>query len=558
MFVLASFTFDLLVPYLLVECARRGLDAAVETGPFNQLEQLVLDRESALWTAAPDVVIVAPRLEDLAPELDAQFLSTATDAAIDGYVSRIVGLVRALRTDSAARVVLWNQAPPQRLVAGLADVALEHGQQYAVAELDRRLARACTSIPGVIMLDVARLASELGTRQWYDAKLQALARVPLTAAAQIAVAARTARTLRAMRRAPAKCLVLDLDNTLWGGVLGEDGLAGIALGEDYPGSVYKTFQRVLRGYRDRGVLLAIASKNNATDVDELFASHRDMVLTRDDFAAMQIHWNDKASSLRTIAAELEIGIDSLVFFDDSPVERAWVRDQLPEVTVVDVPGDPVGYVAALDDCGAFDHLVVTAEDRQRAEQYIQQRERVALEHSTGSVEEFLHALQMTATIGRLDTATLPRAAQLLAKTNQFNVTTRRHDEAALQAMLARDGAIALWMRVADRYGDNGLVALAIALPSPASDAYVLDSFLMSCRVLGRSVENALLWSVARRARSHATALLGEWIPTKKNKPAAGFFASTGFVPDGERPNCWRLDLTQLAPPALAFELFEES
>ena len=534
-FVLASFTFDLVTPYLVVEAARRGLAAQVATGPFGQLEQQVLEPGSQLYGFDASVIVIAARVEDLAPELVDGFLAAPPTAAA-AYVARIAQLCTSIRAHSAARIVVWNQPPPRRLVAGLADPALAPGQSFALAELDRQLAAACTAVPGVVMFDAARLATELGTRQWYDAKLQALARMPLSGAAQIAVGKQLARVIRALTHTPCKCLVLDLDNTLWGGVLGEDGLAGIALGEDHPGSAYKAFQRVVRGYRDRGVLLAIASKNNPGEVDELFASHRDMVLARDQFAAVQVHWNDKASSLRAIAAELQIGVDSLAFFDDNPVERAWVRAELPEVTVIDVPVDPLRYGDALDDSGAFDHLVITAEDRQRAAQYHREAARRELEQSATSVDEFLRALQMTAVIGKIDAATLPRVVQLLGKTNQFNVTTRRYSEPELAKLLASEGAIGLWMRVADRYGDHGLVAVALAVRAEPA-RYRLDSFLMSCRILGRQAEHALVRSVARRARENgASVLLGEFIPSKKNAPAARLFEDAGFAPlDGTAP-----------------------
>jgi FkbH-like protein len=407
------------------------------------------------------------------------------------------------------------------------------------------------------VLDLARVASEVGLAQWYDQKLAVLARSPIGGAAQLALGRLLARHVRAVSRPPCKCLVLDLDNTLWGGVLGEEGIGGISLGEEHPGSIFKAFQRGVLGYRDRGVLLAIASKNNAPDVDELFVKHADMVLRREDFAARQIHWNDKATSLRAIAKELDIGVDSLAFFDDNPVERAWVREQLPEVTVIDVPKEPLRYLDALDESGAFDQLSITAEDRQRAGQYQVEAKRAELESTASSLEEFLGALQVKVMVGTLDAATLPRAVQLIGKTNQFNLTTRRHTAAELGAMLERPGAIGLWMRVADKFGDSGLVGVGVALPSePAT--YVLDTFLLSCRVLGRKAERALLYALARRARAAgAAALLGEFVPTKKNAVAAGFFADAGFGALEQRPNWWRLELgSSLQPPALV-ELLEE-
>jgi len=575
--VLSSFTFDLVVPYLVVEGARRGLAIEPWIAPFAQLELQVLDPASALYAGLPTAIVIATRIEELAPELAERFFALSAeqlDTVVTGYVERLLRLVRGLRARTTAHIMVANQAPLARLVAALADPAAEPSQQHALAELDHRLARALSAEPNVSVLDLARLATEVGLAQWYDAKLGFLARSPLGGAAQRAVGRRLARQLRAVLRPPCKCLVLDLDNTLWGGVLGEDGIGGIALGDDYPGSVYKAFQRAVLGYRDRGVLLAIASKNNLADVVELFASHADLVVSLDDFAARQIHWNDKATSLRAIAAELNLGLDALALFDDNPVERAWVADQLPEVTVIDVPKEPMRYTAALDDAGAFDHLVITGEDRQRARLYQDDARRRELEVTAGSPEEFLRALAMRITIGSIDAATLPRVVQLLGKTNQYNVTTRRHSEADLARMLAVPGAIGLWMRIADRYGDNGLVGVALAVPAQAAQidgaqvdnpVYRLDSFLMSCRVLGRFAERALIHAVARRARGHgAPSLLGEFIPSKKNAVAAQLFAETGFTPieppadalDG-RAGWWRLALDRDPPPSELYEVIEQ-
>jgi FkbH-like protein len=559
--VLSTFTFDLVVPYLVVEGARRGFALDARVAPFAQLELQALDGASALYAGAPRVIVIATRVEDIAAELADRFFAIpadGVDGALARYVDRIAQLVREVRARTTAHVVVANQPPLQRLAASLADAGATPSQQHAIGELNRRLAAACAAIGNVTILDVARLATEIGVARWYDAKLSVLARSPLGGEAQLALGRRLARHIRALLRPPCKCLVLDLDNTLWGGVLGEDGIGGIALGEDYPGSVFKAFQRAIAGYRDRGVLLAIASKNNDADVVELFGSHKDLVLGLGDFAARQIHWNDKATSMRAIAAELDIGVDALALFDDSPVERAWVRDQLPEATVIEVPRDPLHYVAALDDSGAFDHLVITHEDRQRARAYQDEAQRRDLEVRAASPEEFLRALAMRVTIGPIDRATMARAAQLLGKTNQFNVTTRRYSEAELAQRLARDGAIGLWMRVADRYGDSGLVGVALAEPVDGA-AYRLDSFLMSCRVLGRQAERALLHAVATRARrAGATELLGEFIPTKKNAVAAGFFAAAGFSPIADRANWWRLELAADAVPPNLFEIIEES
>lgn len=550
--MVGTFTLDVLQPYIAVEAARCGLEVNVTCAPYGQLEQSLLDPASALHATKPRVIAIAGQLEDLAPRLVFDFLRLSA-SEIEEEVAEVVGrlerLARAVRQHGASRILVWNQLAPSVRAAGLADLGLERSQASVVADLNQRLATACRAISGASIFDVARLAAEVGWSRWSDPRLRHWARVPYSTVAQIAIGKELARYLRAIERSPCKCLVLDLDNTLWGGVLGEDGLGGIALGESYPGNVFKEFQRILRTYRDRGILLAIASKNNEADVVEAFERHPDMVLRWDDFGARQIHWNDKATSLQAIAEELNIGIDSLAFFDDNPVERAWVAERLPEVCVIDVPKDPLGYVPALEAAGVFDALVVTQEDRDRAELYRTENVRKTLQSRTGTIEEFLRALEMRITIGEFDAATLPRIVQLLGKTNQFNLTTRRHDEAGLAGIL-ETGGIGIWMRVADRFGDNGLVGVALAIPQ--DNDYVLDTFLMSCRVLGRMAETTMLHALARRVRTRgARWLWGEFIPTRKNAPAAQFLPSHGFVPlDGR----WRLELG--AQPELDASMFQ--
>lgn len=558
--LLATFTIDVLLPYLTVEGARRGLAVRGSIAPFGQLEQQLLEPDSPVYRSGPQVIVLAARVEEVTPALVHDFLRLSpaeVEREVEQFAERLGTLVHAVRAHSGAQVLVWNQAPPTHLAAGLADAGLAPSQTSTIAEINRRTAALCRGTPGAHVFDVCRVANEVGLSRWQDLGLFHLARVPLSAPAQIATAARLARCLRALAVPPCKCLVLDLDNTLWGGVLGESG-AAISLGEDYPGNVFKAFQRQLRTYRDRGILLAIASKNNERDVVELFEKHPDLVLRWSDFAARQIHWNDKASSLVSIAEELHISTEALAFFDDSPVEREWVRTRMPEVRVIDVPDHALHYGTALEESGVFDHLVLTDEDRARAELYRTDQERRQLAQTAPCIEEFLGSLRMRVTIAPVDSTVLPRVAQLVSKTNQFNLTARRHSQADLERLIAA-GAIALSMRVEDRFGDNGLVGLAIAVEHPP-DAAALDTFLLSCRVMGRRVERALLVAVARRAAARGAArLLGEFIPTAKNAPAAGFFAESGFLALSGCPGWWQLDLTGGLPamPPI-FEVLERA
>lgn len=528
--VLSTFTAEFLRPYLVVEGARRGLRLQPFFGPWGQLEEQASDPASELYGASPEAILILTRMEDLCrAETERLVVDEAELAkAVEEMAQRLQTLLTTIRRHIAAPVLVSNFTPAIRLNAGLADAGLGASSQAAfVQACNTAIAAVARECAGVFVLDVARVATEVGLNHWTDPKLFYLARVPYSVPAQIALGSAIARSLRAATQPSAKVLVLDLDNTLWGGVLGEDGLGGIALGDEYPGSVYKEFQRYLLTLKDRGVLLAIATKNNPADVEEFWAQHRDCVLRTSDFAAVRINWEEKSGNIRAIAGELNVGLDSIVFFDDSPFERAEVRRHLPMVTVIEAPESALGYIEAIEASGAFDRLTLSDEDRQRSEMYRQQAARTAAAGQIESREEFLASLNLVATIGEVGPAELPRVAQLLAKTNQFNLTTRRHTAAEIQHM-RENGAIALWLRLADRFGDNGLVGVAIAVPDPEG-FWKIDTFLLSCRVIGRGAETALLAELVQRVLQQGGGrLLGIYIPSAKNAQVVDFYPRHGF------------------------------
>ncbi len=556
--VLASYTADFFKPYLIVECGRRGLPIVPSLAPYGQIEQQALDPNSALYAAQPEAVIILARIEDLAPELQFRFLGLDADlreAAAQQLIRRLRAVVENIRSRSKARILLGNFAGPAWCAAGPADASLEASQASFLQQLNDALAALCRTVPDAWVLDVARVAAEVGLNRWRDERTEYLAKAPLSVDAMIALAGHAARRLRSCFVPAAKCLVLDMDNTLWGGVLGEAGLEGIQLGIDYPGNVFVDFQRRILALRDTGILIAAASKNNPADVEQMLAQHPACLLKREHFAAFEVHWEDKATSLRRIAETLNIGLEALVFFDDHPAERAWVRAQLPQVTVLEVPATPLGYARLLAECGCFDLAAITHEDRQRATLYAQDAQRSLQKAQTGSLTDFLAGLDMTLTLGWVDAASLPRMVQLLAKTNQFNLTTRRHGAAEIQALLDQ-GALALWARLRDRFGDNGIIAALIAVPDQAAATWRLDSFLMSCRVIGRGVESALLAALERLLKARgATRLMAEFIPTVKNQPAANVLPAHGFAAVSGTETVWQksLDVTQPFPEYFRFD-----
>ncbi len=531
--LLSSFTIDLLVPPLEVETARQGFAADVYVAPFNTTEQELLGDHSGCLSHRPDVVFVARTLADVCPPLAEQFLDLAGDRVeelVDRVLADTVAMLSTFRQRSTAALVIHNFALPSSAPLGLHEVMASVSQTETIRRLNRRLVDAISTIPGAYVLDFDRACATVGYRNSHDERLWHLARAPLAPAVMRELAKMQAAFVQALVGTPRKCLVLDLDNTLWGGVVGEVGRDGIALGgPSYPGSAFRQFQLVIRELVHRGVLLAINSKNNPEDVQSVLDGHPGMVLRSGDFAATRVNWQDKPANMLEIAAELNLGIDSLVFADDSPVERLKMRQALPEVLTIEMPPTPVGFSQALLDCRAFDRVSLTSEDRRRGGMYQEQRQRTRLAASARSVEDFLRTLDMEVGIQPVEDSSFQRALDLIHKTNQFNLTTRRHPAAALRSMMADASCGVFVVQAADRFGDYGIVGVGILRTSERRA--VIDTLALSCRVIGRTIETALLCHFATWARKHGVEdLEGEFVPTRKNAPAADFYPRHGFQP----------------------------
>lgn len=552
--ILRSFSVEPVVPVLKASAAVQGIDLDVQVGDFNTYPQDVLNPASSLYAFAPNVAILAVQTRDIAPEVwcDVPRLS-ATD--VDNVVARVVGeftsLVETFRSRSQAHLVIHGLEAPSVPSQGVLDSQVDGGQMEAVARINAQLRRLTRQHTGVFFLDYDALVARYGRESWHDEKKWLTMRMPVAADHLSHLADEWLRFIQPLLGKQCKVVVTDLDNTLWGGVLGEDGPTGIQLNAEYPGAAFRAVQRALLDLYDRGILIALCSKNNAADVDEVLNGHPDMLLKPRHIAAQRVNWQDKAQNLREIAAELNLGLDALAFLDDNPVERQWVRQQLPEVTVIELPNDPMRYERAIRDCAAFERLSLSAEDRERGRYYAEERQRTELQQSAGTLEDFYRSLQMRAVIRPVTEATLGRVAQLTQKTNQFNMTTRRYSEQEIAALTndPRHGVYTL--TVQDRFGDTGLVGVAITRLQ--GSVCEIDTLLMSCRVIGRTVETMLLATLAEDASARgATTLAGWFLPTKKNAPARGVYEAHGFActevrEDGSR---WELDLTsqQVPPP----------
>ena len=540
--ILRSFTVEPIVPLLRAEAFAFGIDLHVQVGDFNAYAQEMLDGESVLYRAAADAVILAVLACDLMPDACREFADLAP-AAVEQTVARASSnfedWIRAFRSHSSVPLIVHTLEQPVLPSLGVLDAQMAASQRRAVEDVNRHLQGIAASHRDVYLLDYDALVARHGRARWRDERKWQIARMPIAADRLVDVAREWMRFIAPLTGRTAKVLAVDLDNTLWGGVVGEDGVAGIRVGTDYPGAAYRELQRALLDLAKRGVVLAVCSKNNPDDALEALRTHPGMLLRPADFAAMRINWADKTRNLREIAAELNVGIDAVAFMDDSPIECEQVRSSLPEVTVIELSGDPSTYAGTLRDCPVFERLTLSSEDGRRGELYAAQRERSEAERGFGTKEEFLRFLGQEAEVAPVSPATIGRVAQLTQKTNQFNLTTRRYTEQQIADIAARAEQRVVSIHVRDRYGDHGLVGVAITRDTGAQRE--IDTFLLSCRVIGRGVESALLSVLADDAAAqNCRRLVGRFIPTKKNAPARDFYARHGFEPHDDT---WVLDLT---------------
>ena len=547
--LLSSFSIEFAQQAIVTYGFLNGIDIQIYRGGFGQFRQEILDPLSGLHSYKPDVVVLAVEGTDWIPGLYREFLEH-DEKGIQTLVSQTCEemreLLNALRSRSGAAVLIHNFVPPDSPAAGIIDGQRLAGQRQWVHRLNEALAVVCRHTDSAHVVDYAGLVARFGSERWYDERMRLYARAPIATDQLPHLAIEYMKYFRALRGLTKKCVVVDLDNTLWGGVLGEDGLHGIRLGSEYPGSAFVAFQQELLNLQRRGVLLAVASKNNRADVDEVFAQNKNMLLERKHFASLQIHWNPKSESLRAIAQELNIGLEHIVFVDDNPVECEGVSRALPMVRVICLPDRPERYTRALQQDGLFDSLTLSSEDLRRGELY-QQRDRAeALRADSGSLEEFYRGLEMEITIGPVEKASLARAAQLTQKTNQFNATTIRYNEAEMATRMSNSEWLLATVSVRDRFGENGIVGLVMAQASGGS--LVIDSFLLSCRVIGRTVETAMLAYLCEEAgKRNLSELRGRIIPTAKNAPVRQLFEQHGFDKTSESESgesFWRLVLKE--------------
>jgi FkbH-like protein len=529
--VLASSTVDHLSPAIRVGGLRRRMLVDVPSGAYGQYRQDLLDPNSYLHEFAPQAMLFALT----AREVIAGIPLTATAAEVDEKIAGFIGELRSFwgkaREICNAAIIQQTFVDVTEPLFGSYDRFVPGAPAQIVARLNNHLCGAAAQ-DGVLLLDIARASERDGIDAWFDAGRWFQGKLEIAPKAAPLYGDMLARILAAQRGLSKKCLVLDLDNTLWGGVIGDDGLDGIVLGEGSAvGEAHLALQRYAKQLKERGVILAVCSKNDAGIAEAVFRNHPEMVLRRSDIAAFLANWDDKTENLKAIATQLNIGIDSLVFVDDNPVERARIRQSLPMVAVPELPEDATKYVRCVADAGYFEAVGFTSEDQGRTRQYAENAERAALLGSAQTMDEFLRGLKMSVLFGPFTAVDHTRIVQLINKTNQFNTTTRRYTSEEIANITHLPNALTLQFRLLDRIGDNGLVSAMILRPiHDHDDVFEIENWVMSCRVFSRQLEFEAMNIAVEAARQRgARAFIADYIPTSKNSIISALYPALGFA-----------------------------
>ncbi len=478
---------------------------------------------------------------------------SCTEAQLPDYIeaemARFRAIWRSLDEKIGCQIIQNNFEPPPHAVLGNLDAVSSGGATRFVSELNRQIASEAAANPRLIMQDLSAIAATIGMNQWLDPERWFSYKIASTVEGTFAMATSLTALVSAIYGRSRKVLVLDLDNTLWGGVIGDDGVDRILIGRETPvAEAYTTFQKYCLRLRDRGILLAVCSKNNE-DVAQTGFTHPDSVLKLEHFSAFKANWEPKHENILAIARELNLGTDSFVFVDDNPAERAIVEAQVPGIAVPNVGNEVAKYPSIVDAGRFFEPVSLGKEDIARAQLYAENSQRMKLEQKFANYGEYLDSLEMTAEIGNFNATYMERIAQLTNKTNQFNLTTRRYTLAEIQAAAADGKHVAIYGKLTDRFGDNGLISIVLGRLDK-TDLH-LDLWLMSCRVLKRDMEVAMLDYLVERARQKGvTRLVGYYLPTAKNGMVSDHYEKLGFLPVQQgnvTGTVWSLDVTTYTP-----------
>jgi FkbH-like protein len=526
--ILSNSTIDLIVPALVASAARRGIALEVIQPSYDQVAQEALTPDSKVNSSKPDAVLLALDYRALPLKLSLGD-SEVSAATVQGVIGYLRTLRDGIKANSNAVCIFQTLAPPVETLLGSLDRALPGTLRNLVVNINRELSEFILG-SGDVLLDVAGLAETVGVADWHNTQLWNMAKFSFSDELIPLYSDHVARTVAAIRGKSGKVLILDLDNTVWGGVIGDDGLEGIKIAQgDATGEAHLAVQRMAMDLRQRGIVLAVSSKNTDEVARMPFEKHPEMLLKLEHIAVFQANWNDKATNIQAIAKELSLGLDAMVFLDDNPVERGLVRQLLPQVAVPELPEDPAYYARTLAAGGFFEAIAFASEDLKRAGFYQDNAKRASLQKQVDGVDAYLASLDMTITFQPFDATGKARIVQLINKSNQYNLTTRRYTDPEVTEAENDPGVFTMQVRLADIFGDNGMISVVICRPDEIG-IWEIDTWLMSCRVLGRKVEHMVLREILKHARAAGIRkLVGSYRPTDRNKLVVDHYAKLGFT-----------------------------
>ncbi len=543
--LLSSFTIKGLDEILSVKCFQQGVGSKIYLAPYNQYHQEIIDPKSKLYELDPDlIVLMIDSISFFGDYLlnPYQYKTYQRRKLIKDKFNELKGLLTKLRSSSKASIIIHNFNIPQFSPLGILENRQQFGFLDSIRYLNNKLQKIAIHDPNLFVFDYDGFCSKKGSRNSLDYKMYYLAdmRLPINYLSDLCDD--YLGYIKPLVSIIKKCMVLDLDNTLWGGILGEVGFSGIALGPTPEGRSFWEFQKYLLALHQRGIILTINSRNNLDEVLQVLREHPYMVLKEENFSAIVANWQNKVTNMQSIANELNIGLDSLVFLDDDPYNRDLIRKNLPEVTVVDLSEDKALYLDTLINLNDFNTLQITEEDKNRGKMYNWEKKRQELEKSVSNIDEFVKNLHVTIEIEEANEFSIPRISQLSQKTNQFNMTTRRYLEDDIIRFNSGGEYLVLSIKVIDKFGDYGLTGVVIIQKKGLE--WIIDTFLLSCRVLGRRVEESILWYlIAEAKKQKIDKLTGKFIKTEKNVPAENFYRNNNFklVGNNGEIETWEFD-----------------
>ena len=553
--ILSSFTLNGIEEIFQVKCDEKKVSCNTCLGAYNQYNQEILDPKSQLYQFQPNITFLILDTRSILEDLW-YFPYSIDEKQRQNFVEKkfkeIENLITIFLKNSNSKLIISNFFIPTNSNYGIFETKSNFGLQKMINTLNNNLQDYIHNLDSVYLFDMNGFISKHGENNIFDSKQFLFGDIKISLDFIPHLVNDLMGYVIATLGISKRCIVLDLDNTLWGGIIGEDEFDGIKLGSDPSGKAFVEFQKYLLGLHNRGILLAINSKNNFDDAIKVIEEHPNMILKKEHFASIKINWNDKVSNIKEISDELNFGLENFVFFDDDPLNREFMKSSLPQVLTVDLPADPSKYVRTIQEMNEFNLLKITDEDNQRGVMYSQQRERKTLENSSNNLEDFLKNMDLKVTIKKADNFTIPRISQLILKTNQFNLTTKRYSLEEIQKISQNNNMLIGCVQVEDKFGDSGITA-AFIVEKNGTKEWILDTFLLSCRVMGRQIEKSILGYIIKIAKqNNVDKISANFIPTKKNQPIKNFLPDCGFK---KEKDFWSISLNDsfMAPNFIKIE-----